>query len=301
MPARRLPALLLTAVVAAVPGRSQEGSPSATQPEVGESQQVLPISRVLVRSEKLASGAKLWLKNRNGDVHVMGWDKEELSLTAEIHDTDQRRVELRIQRKGSDLDIETLFQQPFWTFDWGIVLSPRCEMTVFVPQRLLCDLRTTNGSIEVAYVDGYARCETTNGNLMVKDISGEVHLETKNGNIEGRDLQARLRAVATNGHVTLANVDGGIAAETTNGNITAKGLDGWGEGISLSTTNGSIEFVVGDATGEITAESPDGNLNIRLPDAKVVEVSKHSARLKVSGRMQNIALRTTNGTITIRE
>ena len=90
-------------------------------------------------------------------------------------------------------------------------------------------------------------------------------------------------------------------AETTNGNILAKGLNGWGEGISLTTINGSIDVSLGDASGEITAESTDGNLDIRIPEAKVLEISKRSARLQLPGRSQKISLRTTNGTITLRE
>ena len=266
-----------------------------------ESTSIPGITRVLIRTEKFVSGSKLWVKNRNGDIRVVGWEKEEMHLTAEIRDTERRRVELVLQQKEGDLDIETVFQQPFWSFNWGLVLSPRCELTVFVPRRLLGDFRTTNGSIFISYIDGYAQCETTNGDIQVKHFSGEAHIETKNGMIEGLDLQARIQASTTNGHVILTNVAGGIVAETTNGNIIAKSLNGWGEGISLSTTHGSIDITLGEAAGEITAESTDGSLDIKIPNAKVIEISKRSARLRVPGRMQKIGLHTTNGTITIRE
>ena len=278
-------------------------SPAATPEaqDAAEDTSIPGITRVLIRAEKLASGSKLWVKNRNGDISVVGWEKEEMHLIAEIRDTDRRRVEVLIQQKDGDLDIETVFQQPFWSFDWGLVLSPRCEMTIFVPRRLSGFFRTTNGSIFISYVDGYAHCETNNGDIQVKHFSGEALLETKNGTIEGQDLQARLRATTTNGRVLLTSVDGGIAAQTTNGNIVAKDLNGWGEGISLLTTNGSIDISLGEAAGEITAESSEGSLDIKIPEAKVIGLSKRSAHLKVAGRMQKIDLRTTNGTITVRE
>jgi DUF4097 and DUF4098 domain-containing protein YvlB len=266
-----------------------------------ESDAVPFFTRVLIRSEKLASESKLWVKNRNGEIVVVGWEKEEMHLTAEIRDTDRRKVELVIKQKGGDLDIETLFQQPFWSFDWGLVQTPRCDLTIFVPRRLSGFFRTTNGSIFISYLDGYAHCETTNGDILLKHLSGEVNSETKNGTIECQDLQARIKAVTTNGPVILVAVDGGILAETTNGSILAKGLNGWGEGIALTTTNGSIDVSLGDALGEITAESTDGNLDIRIPEAKVLEVSKQSARLLLPGRAQKIRLRTTNGNITLRE
>jgi hypothetical protein len=283
---------------------AQSSEPQAVSPGVPETMEeasIPGITRVLVRVEKLSEGSKLWVRNRNGDVRVMGWDKEEMHLTAEIRDTERRRVQLVIQRKGADLDIETIFEQPFWSFDWGVVLSPRCEMTIFVPRKLLGDFRTTNGSLFVSYVDGYARCETTNGDIQVSDIQGEVLASTKNGAIDGWDLAARIKAVTSNGQVRLTNVSGGIKAETSNGNIQAKALNGWGEGISLGTTNGSIDIALGEATGEITAECTDGSLDIQLPGAKAFEISKRRAHLTIPGRTQKIDLHTTNGTITIRE
>ena len=259
------------------------------------------ITRILIRSEKLEPGSKLWVKNRNGDVRVVGWEKEEVHLIAEIRDTDRRRVDLVIQSRGADLDIETVFQQPFWSFDWGLVQSPRCQITLFVPHRVLGYFRTTNGSLFVSYLDGYARCETNNGDVEVKHFTGEALIETKNGTIEAQDLQARIKAVTTNGRVSLVDVEGGVAVETINGNIVAKGLDGWGEGITLTTANGSIDVALGDASGEITAEGNEGGVDIRLPDLRAVEVSKRVSRLRVPGRMQKIHLRTANGTIVVRE
>jgi DUF4097 and DUF4098 domain-containing protein YvlB len=300
MTSARLTAHVLSLVLSCTLA-AQAPSEAPEAQDAAENTSIPGITRVLIRAEKLASGSKLWVKNRNGDINVVGWEKEEVYLSAEIRDTDRRRVEVVVQQKAGDLDIETVFQQPFWTFDWGLVMSPRCEMTVFVPSRLLGFFRTTNGSIFISYMDGYAHCETNNGDIQVKHFSGEALVETKNGTIEGLDLQARIKALTTNGQVLLTGVEGGIVAETTNGNIVAKALNGWGEGISLSTTNGSIDIALGEATGEITAESSEGSLDIRIPGAKVIEISKRSAHLKVPGRMQKIGLRTTNGTITIRE
>jgi DUF4097 and DUF4098 domain-containing protein YvlB len=241
------------------------------------------------------------VKNRNGDIVVVGWEKEELQLTAEIRDTDRRKVELIIKQKNGDLDVETVFQQPLWSFDWGLVQTPRCELTIFVPRRLSGFFRTTNGSVFISYIDGYAHCETTNGDILVKHLSGETHLETKNGTIECQDLQARIQAVTTNGQLILIGVDGGIQAQTTNGNILAKGLNGWGEGIAIVTTNGSLDISLGDATGDVTAESSDGSLDIKIREAKLIESTKQSAHLLVPGRTQKISLRTASGNITLRE
>ncbi len=257
-------------------------------------------NRTETHLEKLAYGSKLWVKNRNGAIRVVGWDKEEVSLVAMIRDTPKRKIDLVVQHVGPDLDIEAQFQQPVVVFSFGFSPSPRCEMTLNVPRKLLGHFRTTNGSVTVSSLEGYARCETTNGDVVLRDLKGEALAETTNGALEAYGLKARLRGGTTNGRVHLEDVQGGIQVETTNGGVTAKNLDGWGEGIRLETTNGGIEVVLGRATGDIHAENHHGSIDIKVPGATVMESGKHSAWVKVPGREQKITLETSNGGITVR-
>ena len=255
-------------------------------------------SRTEQRTEKLAMGSKLWVKNRNGTIRVTGWDRDEVALTAQIRDSGKRRVELVLQRKGPDLDIEAVFQQPSWSF--GVYISPRCEMTLQVPRKLQGFFRTTNGTVSAENLEGYARCEATNGSILVNHIRGEVHVDTTNGPIEARSLAARIKGSTTNGRIVLEDIEGGIRLETTNGTIRARNLDGWGEGIHLESTNGSIEVELGKATGDLVAENSNGSMEVRVPGAQVIDMTKHSAHVKVPGRTQPIRLETTNGSIRVR-
>ncbi len=255
-------------------------------------------TRTEQRSEKLAFGARLWVKNRNGGIKVIGWDKQEVALSALIRDSERRKVELVLQHKGEDLDIEAVFQQPTWSF--GFITSPRCEMTLSVPRKVLGFFHTTNGNVIVSNLEGYARCETTNGDVKLRDIKGEAMAESTNGTIEAINLKARIKGGTTNGRVILENIDGGIDLETTNGSISARNLDGWGEGIKLDSTNGGIDVDLGAATGEILAENSNGSLEIKVPGMQVIEMSKHSAHVKRAGRTQRIELNTTNGHISVK-
>jgi hypothetical protein len=255
-------------------------------------------SRTERRTEQLAQGSKLWVRNRNGDIRVTGWDRDEVVLTAQIRDSDRRRVELVLQHKGPDLDIEAVFQQPSWSF--GVYVSPRCELILQVPRRLLGHFRTTNGTVAVENLEGYARCEATNGSILVAHIRGEVQVDTTNGPIEARSLNARIKGSTTNGRILLEDVEGGVRLETTNGTIRARNLDGWGEGIRLESTNGTIDVDLGKASGDLVAENSNGSMEIRIPGAQVITLTKHSAHVKVPGRTQSIRLETTNGNIRVK-
>jgi hypothetical protein len=258
-----------------------------------------PAGRTETRTENLVYGSKLWVRNRNGAILVSGWDKEVVSLTAEIRDSDQRRIELVLQRSGPDLDIEAQFQQPRLSLGLGSVASPWCRMTLKVPRKLLGHFRTTNGPIAVDTVIGYVRCETINGDISLGGIAGEVLAETTNGNVEAKGLHARIQGGTANGRIILEDVDGQVKMETTNGFITARNLDGWGEGISLASTNGAIDLELGRATGELLAENAHGSIRIKVANAQVLEFGKHRVRVRVPGRDQKILLSTTNGSIQV--
>lgn len=254
------------------------------------------------RQERMTSGGRLWVRNRNGAIRVTVWDKEEVALTAQIRDSDRRRVELQVTRKGQDLEIEAQFQKPTWSFfSFSSAPSPRCELILQVPRKLQGNFQTLNGPISVNGLQGYVRAETTNGSLRLEHLGGEVVAETTNGTIDARHLTARIKGGTTNGRIILERIDGGVRMETTNGDILARDLDGWGEGISLETTHGRIEVELGRATGELRAENTHGELDVRVPGAQAVRIEKHSVHLKVPGRSsQQIKLETTTGAIRVR-
>lgn len=257
-------------------------------------------TRTETKTESLANGSKLWVKNRNGGIHINGWEQEQVQLVARIRDTDSRHIDLVIQRKGADLDIEAVYPQGHVFTFFGGHQSPRCELTLNVPRKLLGAFHTTNGDLVVSGLDGYARCETTNGDIRITDLAGEAYTDTTNGNIIAKGLRARIKGSTTNGDLIVEDVEGGISLETTNGEVKAKRLEGWNEGIHLETTNGDVEVELGRARGEISAENSNGSLEVRVPGAEAIEVSKHHAHVRLAGRSQKISLETTNGDITVK-
>ena len=256
--------------------------------------------RTETRVESLAFGAILRVRNRNGDIHVSGWDREEVALSAEIRDAPSRRVDLVIQHSGADLDIEAQFQQPLLSLPLVYAASPKCRMVLSVPRRLLGYFRTTNGALAATGLEGYVRCETTNGDIALGAIAGEVSAETSNGNVEARELHARIKGGTGNGRIVLEDVDGQVRMYATNGSIEARNLEGWAEGISLECTNGSIDLTLGRATGDLLAATSNGTVRLQLPGLQPLERGPHRVHLVIPGRNQKIVLATTNGNIQVR-
>jgi len=253
--------------------------------------------RVEQRQEPLAMGAKLCIQQGDGRVSIEGWDRAELALVAEFCD-DARggKADLMLRRVADGLEIEV--QEPRrQRFFLGRSQPALCHLTLKVPRKLNVAVRSLDGDISVKDLEGYARCETVDGGIRLEGFSGEAHTRTVDGRIEARDLKARIKGRTVDGGIHLERVSGGVDLSTTDGNIEASDLDGWGEGIFLTTVDGSIRVKLGQAKGLLDAKTADGNLDATAPGLQIQEMGTHRLRARIPGREQAINLRTGDGDI----
>ena len=77
-----------------------------------------------------------------------------------------------------------------------------------MPRRLAVDLKSENGGIDIAHLEGEIRFDTTNGGVGLNDLAGDVRGSTTNGGLDitltgNRWGGAGLHTETTNGGVTL--------------------------------------------------------------------------------------------------
>ncbi len=267
---------------------------------------LLPTSLVLMagspatetRSAKLAYGAKLWVNQVDGAVRVQGWEKEEVELQATFKESSRgERCQLVMEPKEGGLEIRVIPPEHHLTF--GFYRSAQCHLTLKVPRKLNLAVQSVDGNVEVRDLEGFARCETVDGSILMERIKGEAYTHTVDGHIDVSDLNARLKGGAVDGPIRLRRVEGGIDLHTVDGRIEAEDLNGWGEGIRLSTVDGSIRVKLGGAKGHIEARTSEGRIELNAPTAQVEEQKPHHLRATIPGRDQKITLKTMDGSIRI--
>ncbi|NOU92646.1 DUF4097 family beta strand repeat protein [Paenibacillus sp. LMG 31456] len=123
-------------------------------------------------------------------------------------------------------------------------------------------VRTTNGEIQVASINGNLDLESTNAPIKAVKIKGNAQLETTNGSIEIEDHQGNARIISTNGRLRTAGVTGSIEAETTNGGIIVTDAP---QGLKAHTTNGSVEVTSRIVNGDWDVETSHGKVTLKLP------------------------------------
>jgi hypothetical protein len=259
-----------------------------------------PTLRTETRVENLAMGSKLWVRQLDGDLEVQGWDKPQVSIEAQFHDPSfGAKAELKVRRVADGLEIEVKRPRIFPFLVVSGHRGPECRLTLMVPRQLAMEARTVDGRIRVRDLDGYADLHSVDGGIQVEDIRGEVHAHAVDGSIQASRLQARLKGGTIDGGISLEQVAGGIELRTVDGKITASGLDGWGEGIYLSTVDGSIHLRLDAAKGQLDAHCADGRIHLANQAVQVQETRGNSLKGRIPGREQSISLRTVDGEIRI--
>lgn len=152
----------------------------------------------------LGAGGSFALENVNGSVHVEGWDRDEVEVSAVKTGTDESRdvqqVKIEVDNsKPNQISVHTRYPQ-------GQGAEVAVEYHVHVPYRvLLGSVGTVNGSVVVRGVEGGGDLRSVNGNIEVSDSSGRFSEKTTNG-----DIRLELHQLIEGGPMNLETVNGSV-------------------------------------------------------------------------------------------
>lgn len=203
------------------------------------------------------------LSNINGDIEIVAWDRNEISLDAEKIASDAaglERMKIVIEHSPARLNVKTEHDQK-WKF-WGNYRS-EVRYKLRVPAGVaLRKINVVNSSISVRGVTGYVDLDAVNGRIEAEGLASGGRFDTVNGSI--RVAFAKVTAAheiildTVNGSCTLelpADAAFHLKADTVNGRITcdfpvtlteksrtdlAGTINGGGARVVLDSVNGAL-------------------------------------------------------------
>jgi hypothetical protein len=263
---RALLAVMITCLVGMTTlSQKQKSDDSLTCRDNSQSDRL--VSHCEIKEQTLpATDATIAVDGRvNGGVSVKGWDRNEILMRARIQTAAPSETEANDLFK--QISIETAGAKIFasgpsnrsdhwWTVSYE----------VFVPRRSNLSLKTNNGGISIADVNG------------------------------------RLEFSALNGGVNLKRVGGTVRGGTTNGglNVVLSG-DRWdGEALDVKTTNGGVSmFIPENYSAHLETGTVNGHLNIDFPVTVQGNITRELA-VNLGAGGATIRAMTTNGGVRIR-
>ncbi|HEV2985990.1 MAG TPA: DUF4097 family beta strand repeat-containing protein [Vicinamibacterales bacterium] len=185
------------------------------------------------RTEKLASGGTLRLKNFSGRVTITASDRSDISIDA-VRRGDRAwldRSKLDIHTDGSTLVVDANQVEHSW-LDWSrrnrIVET---DFDIKVPRKINVDVNVFSSSVTVTGVEGSHKIHGFSSKLRLEDVTGSVQVHTFSGSVE-------------------------IRAKTWVEN----------QSIDVDTFSGNVELHVPDsARGTVSFNSFSGHLNSEMP------------------------------------
>ena len=241
----------------------------------------------------------------NAPIVVEGADSDEIRVRAHVTARSRsdshaeqyaRGVELHVGRHGDVLRVD----REIVDSRRDARVSVRFELEV--PATVDLNLRSSNGQITVAHVDGIVNARTSNGRIYARHSHGDFELHTSNGKIQLDDCSGHIHAQTSNGAIeaTLACLDNGVFV-TSNGSVRVKVYDDVGS-VGVTTRNGAIELALPvHFQGHVDARTSNGKVHSEFP-VSVTEAGKHKLIGTVGTRdASEVELRTSNASIRLKK
>jgi hypothetical protein len=226
---------------------------------------------------------------------VEGWDRDEVSVVAEIRERREGDVTFTTESKDGYVEI-TAEQASARNVVIGFAASNRASFKLKIPKKTFSTLRASNGRIEISQIDDEVDAATSNGLITAEEIGGKARLKTSNGAIKADAIKSELIATTSNGGIEATDINGNAELRTSNGKIEVRGIKGK---VDAFTSNGQIraENVDGDLVGRtsnsrIEIQNVTGAINLTTSNASVKAEG-------LDGMGKGIRLITSNGSMDI--
>ncbi|MHC4618321.1 MAG: M56 family metallopeptidase [Planctomycetota bacterium] len=219
-----------------------------------------------------ASGARLAVRGINGSINVSAAAEPECRIKATIKVETKNKEETRKLRDKVKIDVSQVaeslsveVQQPRLRRKQSVTV----DFEITLPRQANLDLRTNNGSIDVADISGDIESRTNNGSLSAVRTAGNTRLRTNNGRINITKAALAPGAIkANNGSITCKEISGDLQANLNNGRVkvsyakTAPNVCS----VSINTNNGDIDFTAPpNFSAVVEAQTRIGSIRTDLP------------------------------------
>lgn len=176
------------------------------------------------KTYKLDNGGTFLLSNRNGDINIESWDKNEVEVViVEKRRARSEDIKIVIDSKSNRLNIRTDYPNRKMSFFYSSDRTSSANFTVKVPRNVHILTDSHNGNILIRGIKGDVEAETHNGRLQIEDLEGNVDVKSHNGNLYLENINGEITSVTHNGRIELDNIESvNVYAKTHNGSISGE-------------------------------------------------------------------------------
>ena len=232
-------------------------------------------------TKPLNSGGRLSVRNLNGAVEIMAWEKNEVEISGTKYARSQDLLDAtRIDISGSPDAVTIRTDAPS-----GIHGGVGARYSIRVPKNVvLDDITSSNGGIRVDETIGTARLKTSNGAIHVDGLHGDLTAQTSNSGIDLEREEGNVEAHTSNGHVNAEVSHGTFLATTSNSAMQVRLTDPAPDSpVKMDSSNGSLDLTLETTKiPDITMDTSNSSIHLRLPASANADLHASTSNSSIS-------------------
>ena len=215
------------------------------------------------RSSPADPRGEVEISNVAGNVHVIGWDRSEVHVTANLGSNAER---LEIEHDGTHTTINVVYPKN------GNARGT--DLTVQIPRGSTLTTHTVSADQTIEEIRGIQRLQAVSGNVRTQVWSGEFEAQTVSGDINakgqagtsGNGASARVRVSSVSGKLDVSDLGDDLDLSTVSGDMKARAQNL--TRARIRTTNGSVHLSAALARdARVDAESVNGDMTFTFGDS----------------------------------
>lgn len=219
--------------------------------------------------------------NISGSIVISGWDRPEVSVTADLPGDSQR---VKVMTGGGHTRVCVTYgdsngcNSTGWHGESGSV-----RLEIQVPRQSELDVAAVSADITSRSVSGTQRLHTVSGDIDAELGSGNDEVNSVSGtvNLHGSGQDGTLHAASVSGDLRVTNVAGELEARTVDGKLTAELSPA--RLVRLNTTSGDIDLsakLTNGGTVETETVSGDQEIAVSAPAGYSYEAKTFSGDIE---------------------
>ncbi len=202
------------------------------------------------------------VSNVAGGIVISGWDRPEVSVTADLPGDTQR---VKVKSRSGRTIVCVTYHSGGCDSPGGSGQERAVRLELHVPRASAIRASAVSANVTSQGIAGAQHLHTVSGNIRADIGAGDDDVQSVSGNIllRGSGRSGTLRVSTVSGDLSVTRVAGDLDAKTIDGKLSA-GLSP-ARRVRLNTTSGSIELHAQLARGgRIETETVSGRQNIEV-------------------------------------
>jgi DUF4097 and DUF4098 domain-containing protein YvlB len=223
-------------------------------------------------------GDNLEVSISTGDIRVVAWDKNQVTVNA--LGVDEEFGGLMADQAGDAVEVRTR--------------GDLVRLEVSAPTQINMDLRTSAGDIDLrGPFSGLLQGSTSGGDVKMGNVSGKVTMRTSGGDIVATAIEGDATLKTSGGDISLNKCTGDLDTNTSGGDIA---IGYTGKSVKASTGGGSID--IGDVGGSATISTGGGDITIKSVSGSA-DLVTGGGSIELSHASGRVLAKTGGGDITL--